>query len=85
MIRTFKLGPKGTMLANAKKLHKTHVHTTTLMETEVACRRISVSIIRANTQYVRKNVPEVERLEHLTLELDLALKSCREVSVHLLQ
>ena len=85
MIRTFKLGPKGTMLANAKKLHKTHVHTTTLMETEVACRRISVSIIRANTQYVRKNAPEVERLEHLTLELDLALKSCREVSVHLLQ
>ena len=55
------------------------------METEVASRRISVSIIRANTQYVRKNVPEVERLEHLTLEIDLAHKSCREVSVHLLQ
>ena len=83
MVRTFKLAVRYVLLnldrkvqclRMQKKLHKTHVHTTTFMETEVACRRISVSIIRANTQYVRKNVPEVERLEHLTLEIDLAHK-----------
>ena len=73
MVRTFKLGPKSTMLANAKKLPKTHDHTTTFMETEVACRRILVFIIRAIRQYVCKNVPEIERLEHLTS--DLAQKS----------
>ena len=54
MVRTFKLAVRYVLLnldrkvqclRMQKKLPKTHVHTTTFMETEVACRRILVSII----------------------------------------